>query len=282
MSSNLYKSGWFTVQSEKAKIIDNNALMETKLKQAVIRKKEPLPQSEGEEGGFASGLSAEEVDGLLTENGAETVIKKRDEAEELREQIEAARQELEQVKEQTLAMQEAAKEEIAAMKSRTLEEAKRQGYEEGRQQGMAEAEALKKEYLSEKKQMEQEYEQLIQELEPAFVENLTDIYEHIFKVDLSSYRELVTNLLIENMQKISDTRNFMIHVSKEDYPSVSINRDRILAETGTAGVNMEIIEDMTLASSQCLIETETGVYDCSLGTELEELGRKLKLLSYHK
>ena len=29
-----------------------------------------------------------------------------------------------------------------------------------------------------------------------------------------------------------------------------------------------------------MIETENGVYDCSLDTELSELTRKLKLLSY--
>ena len=45
---------------------------------------------------------------------------------------------------------------------------------------------------------------------------------------------------------------------------------------------LEIISDMTLAPSGCMIETENGVYDCSLDTQLAELGRKLKLLSYER
>ena len=39
---------------------------------------------------------------------------------------------------------------------------------------------------------------------------------------------------------------------------------------------------MTLSESQCMIETEAGVYDCSLETELKELCKKLRILSYKK
>jgi len=45
---------------------------------------------------------------------------------------------------------------------------------------------------------------------------------------------------------------------------------------------LEIAEDMTLSPTQCYIETDNGIYDCSLDTELAELSRKLKLLSYEK
>ena len=52
--------------------------------------------------------------------------------------------------------------------------------------------------------------------------------------------------------------------------------------TSAAGINsnVEIIEDMTLSRTQCLIETDGGVFDCGLGTQLGELRKKLQLLSY--
>ena len=59
-------------------------------------------------------------------------------------------------------------------------------------------------------------------------------------------------------------------------------KKRILEESGTSTENLEIISDMTLSESQCMIETEAGVYDCSLETELKELCKKLRLLSYKK
>ena len=43
---------------------------------------------------------------------------------------------------------------------------------------------------------------------------------------------------------------------------------------------VEIVEDMTLGKGECMIETESGIFDCGLGTQLSELRQKLKLLSY--
>ena len=118
------------------------------------------------------------------------------------------------------------------------------------------------------------------ELEPRFIEALTGIYEHIFKVDLSDYHELVTTLLCNTMQKIEGCRNLLIHVSGNDYENVKENKERLQKEAGGSTVSVEIAEDKTLSAGQAMIETENGVYDCSLDTELSELTRKLKLLSY--
>ena len=45
---------------------------------------------------------------------------------------------------------------------------------------------------------------------------------------------------------------------------------------------LEIIEDPTLRENECIIESEGGLFDCSLGIELEELTRTLKLLSFDR
>ena len=37
-----------------------------------------------------------------------------------------------------------------------------------------------------------------------------------------------------------------------------------------------------LKENECVIETNAGVFDCSLGVELEELSRKLRLLSFER
>ena len=50
--------------------------------------------------------------------------------------------------------------------------------------------------------------------------------------------------------------------------------------TAGSGVSLEIIADMTLSKNDCMIETEGGIFDCGLGTQLQELGKQLKLLSY--
>lgn len=283
MSSNLYKCGWVTVQEKDTRVIDNNALLEQKL--SAVFHAASIPDTEeilpGDDG-FEDGLDAEKVDALFSSD--EGVIKGSLQAERdaLLEEIENARAELAAVKEQADGMIEDAKSQIGVMQMKAYEEAKSQGYQEGERLGRQEADAQINEYLAKKKQLEDEYEKKIEELEPEFIETLTGIYEHIFKVDLARYRDLVANLLVNAMQNIENTRNFLVHVSKEDYEGVMTSKDRIRAEAGGSSVSVEFVEDATLSRSQCLIETENGIYDCSLDTQLSELSRKLKLLSYER
>ena len=177
MSSNLYKCGWVTVQEKDTRVIDNNALLEQKLSAvlhaaSISDTEEILPVDDG----FEDGLDAEKVDALLGSD--EGVIKGSLQAERdaLLEEIENARAELATVKEQADAMIEDAKSQIGAMQMKAYEEAKSQGYQEGERLGRQEADAQINEYLAKKKQLEDEYEKKIEELEPEFIETLTGIY----------------------------------------------------------------------------------------------------------
>lgn len=281
MSSNLYKSGRVVVNREDTRIIDNNVLVEEKLTE-VLRVAAKAGEEHTNEEKFDSGLEAENIELLFDTQETGSVIKSASEEEKtaLLEEIEAAKGELSDLRQQADQMMEDAKKEIGAMQMKAYEEAKNQGYQEGARLGKAEADAAKAEYENRKKQMETDYQQRINELEPQFIDALTGIYEHIFKVELSGYEGLVVSLLENALLKTEDGRNLLIHVSKADYQEVMENKEGLKAEAG--GVALEVIEDMTLDASECYIETENGIYDCSLATQLDELTRKLKLLSYEK
>lgn len=71
-----------------------------------------------------------------------------------------------------------------------------------------------------------------------------------------------------------------MHVSKDDYPYVSMQKNH-LTETAIGGQGvLDIIEDITLRKNECMIETDGGIFDCGVGTQLEELTKRLKLLSF--
>ena len=284
MSSNLYKAGWVVI-GENARVIDADKLMEQRLQKAAAARtvhREAWNKENQED--FASGLEAEKVDALLDPDSEEMVLKSASvkEKEALEQELEAAGKELERVRKETDQMIREANSQIEAMRAKALEEARDEGYQAGYSEGMARAEAAKEQYLNMQARLKEEYDRQIEALEPEFIETLTGIYEHIFKVDLSSYHQLVVNLLTDAMQKTESARNYIVHVSRGDYQAVSGAREEILEKTGTLSDNLEIISDMTLSPSQCMIETEDGIYDCSLGTELEELKRKLKLISFKK
>jgi flagellar assembly protein FliH len=82
------------------------------------------------------------------------------------------------------------------------------------------------------------------------------------------------------MRNIEGSGTYLIHISKEDFPFASMQKKELVKGTNINLDNVELLEDVTLNKNECMIETGNGVFDCSLGTQLEALNEQLRLLSY--
>ncbi len=276
MSSNLVKQFFMTLPEDKEKlVIDNNDRIRKRL--------EALSRSQGDpEGGFVSGLAIADVI-EAPEEGAGNVIKAQDEAKELLERTRAEAQELRaQAQEEAQRILEEAKAQAQAERQQVLEQAKQQGYMEGMSKAQAHEGAMEQEYLEKGRQLEEEYQQQIDMLEPNLVDAITGIYEHIFHVELSSYREILTSLISDVLHRLDGSRSFIIHVSKEDYAYVNMQKKQMLAGAVSESVSVDVVEDASVGRNECMIETENGIFDCGLGTQLSELKKRLTLLSWSK
>lgn len=284
MFSNLYKAG-FVHLGEDARVIDMNAILEKRLKEeAERRSRQPEHELVAAQDGFTEGLNAEKVDVLL-EPDAEAASQQNasiQEQEQLKQEIEEARNELAGLQAQIEQEKEQAQLEIDQMKAKAFEEANEQGYQEGYRKGLDSVQELQKQCEDERLQQEQEYQKKLEETEPLMVDTLCDVYSHIFKVEAKEHKELVLKLLQDTLLKVDGTGSIIVHVAKEDYAYVQEQKAALLEEAGMQSGSVEIVSDAALARAQCMIETEGGVYDCSLDTELAELKRRLMLLAYQK
>lgn len=284
MFSNLYKAG-FVHLGEDARVIDMNAILEKRLKEeAERRSRQPEHELVAAQDGFTEGLNAEKVDVLL-EPDAEAASQQNasiQEQEQLNQEIEEARNELASLQAQLEQEKEQAQLEIDQMKANAFEEANEQGYQEGYRKGLDSVQELQKQCEDERLQQEQEYQKKLEEMEPLMVDTLCDVYSHIFKVEAKEHKELVLKLLQDTLLKVDGTGSIIVHVAKEDYAYVQEQKGALLEEAGMQSGSVEIVSDAALARAQCMIETEGGVYDCSLDTELAELKRRLMLLAYQK
>ncbi len=284
MFSNLYKAG-FVRLGEDARVIDMNAILEKRLKEeAERRSRQPEHELVAAQDGFTEGLNAEKVDVLL-EPDAEAASQQNasiQEQEQLKQEIEEARNELAGLQAQIEQEKEQAQLEIDQMKAKAFEEANEQGYQEGYRKGLDSVQELQKQCEDERLQQEQEYQKKLEEMEPLMVDTLCDVYSHIFKVEAKEHKELVLKLLQDTLLKVDGTGSIIVHVAKEDYAYVQEQKGALLEEAGMQSGSVEIVSDAALARAQCMIETEGGVYDCSLDTELAELKRRLMLLAYQK
>lgn len=294
----IIKSGWFVVNQADTKIIDSNARAEARLREMAAE----LARQCGEEpdfaDGFTQGINAVEVSELIRDNGENIIGEDMAEAENSTPEQQAVMREelIAEAQAEIEAMRQEALAEIEQAKQQAIEEGRSQGYQDGYEQGQNEGFAQghqdgldsiaeeREHALAElemrREQFEEEYQQRFKEVEPMFIEMLTGIYEHIFHVSLKNSRELIVYLIQNTMRNIESGSTYLIHVSKEDYPFASMQKKELIKGTNIALENVELLEDVTLNKNECMIETGNGVFDCSLGTQLEALNEELRLLSY--
>ena len=56
------------------------------------------------------------------------------------------------------------------------------------------------------------------------------------------------------------------------------NRDKIINAV-RKDVHIEIVTDPSMKRNECLIDTDTGVYDCSLDIQMENLINDIRILA---
>lgn len=284
MSRNLYKASWVVVSGDEKHVIDSNALVEKRIEEqaALRRASSNMELEQGEEAGFVSGLGGEAIDALLRDNSDDSGIIKAEKAPDLEEIKAQAQEMLDEAQAQIDEMNAAAQNEIEAKRRWAMEEGKKEGYEEGYRKGVSEAEEMKRQVMAERRRLEAEYEQLIDELEPKFIDTITEVYSHIFGIGLADNRDILVHLVDSTLRQVESSRTFIVHVSKEDYPFVNMQKQALTEGAAAGRGTVEIIEDLTLGRGECMIETDGGIFDCGVDTQLTELNNKLRMLSYER
>ena len=291
------------VDPANTRIIDSNARAEARLKELAMELAVQCGEEPDFAEGFTQGISAVEVSQLIRDGEGNLVGEEQGFDDAMQSEEAVPTQQAVQMQEDLIAetqaqieqMRDEAIAEIEQTKIQMLEEARSQGYQEGFEQGqndgfaqghqdglnsVAEEREQAQAEVEQMAALEDEYQRKIKELEPIFIDTLTGIYEHIFHVSLKNSRELIVYLIQNTMRNIETGSTYLIHVSKEDYPFASMQKRELIKGTNIALDNVELLEDVTLGKNECMIETGNGVFDCSLGTQLEALNEELRLLSY--
>lgn len=293
MSRNLYKSNWVVVTDEDKCVIDSNARLEQRIEELETIRRHRMSIGSGSGGAqededgepeFVGGLAGEQIDALLADgDSAGGIIKGAAQPgadeEEAKTQIQAmmddAHAEIEEMK-------ETARREIEQERQRTLKDANKLGYDEGYKDGLAQADEMKRELDAEKQRLYDEYDRMVEELEPRFIDTITEVYSHVFGIEFADNRDILVHLIDSTLRQVESSRTFLVHVSKEDYPFVNMKKQE-LTEGAAAGRGLvEIIEDIALSQGDCLIETDGGIFDCGIDTQLRELTNRLRVLSFEK
>lgn len=261
--SNLFKYNGVSYGNNETKVIDYNTIISEKISklQNEIKSNTVMPQNEG----FIEGLNAEHVEELLSEDVIEDAN-------------ETAREIVDRATEEAQAITTRAKEEAELLKKESYESGKEQGYNEGYQRAMYELDNLKKDLENQREQLERDYQKKVKGIEPMLVEAILEVFEKVTNVLSMDKKDIVLNLVNDVLSKSEVSKEFLIKVSPEDYEYLQENREKIYGVVSKK-VQIEIIEEASFKKNQCVVESDSGIYDCSLDVQMNNLIQTIKVLS---
>lgn len=291
--SNLVKGYRLAGIQAETRVIDSNSSIQEKLER--IRFVMPaMPKEtnrdEGSEPEFVDGLDALMLDALTTDseegfdedgNPVSNIIKAGMPEQAMpvydgptpEELIADAEAQIEE-------MRQAAEADIEAAKAEAYNEGMNAGYNDGMAKANAEVQAAWQELEQARVQFNAECEQYIADIEPEFIKTLTAIYEKVIQINLSDQQDVIVKLLHNTLSQIESGKNYLIHVSADDYAYVSENRAKLITASMPDDVTIDIVEDFAMKAGDAMIETASGIYDCGVGTQMETLKKKLEILSF--
>jgi flagellar assembly protein FliH len=263
-----------TTISKSERVIDYNELIRRKLETIAENNENSMFSSEG----FISGLNVETVESVVSEDDAADALlaTTQEQAEEaanvkVEEIISGANSEAEQIVSE------------AQEQAQTIRETARQeGYDAGILDAQEEINRQKEQLAVELKEKEvrlqQEYEERKQQLEPELVEVLTEVFRQVTLTVAQDNQDIILHLINGVMKNSETSRDFVIKASPDDYKFLVNNQGKIYCAMSKE-VHIDIVEDLSLKRNECIIEADTGVFNCSLDIELNNLIKNIKLLS---
>ncbi len=278
--------------NNEKKVVDSNDI----ISQKIIKIKEAFEKQNldrDSNDGFTLGLDAEHVEELINDSEYEEYEDSYEDEESEKHSDEQSSKRADQIIEEAnirssqiiAEAQERANEIINDAMTRvkeSFEQAKEQGYseglEEGTKQGAKQIESMKAEVEEERKQLESDYKEKVKKIEPELIDVLLKIFSEVTKVLGENKKELIVTLVNSVMSGTEVSKNYIIKTSRDDAIFLRENKDKIYGSVGR-DINIEIVEDPTMKRSQCLIDTDMGIFDCSLDIQLENLIDDIKILA---
>lgn len=276
--SNILKKGSAVYKEER--IIDYNEILKEKIKSFTELSEKNKKRMDSD--GFVNGLDAPviEVDDDMSDTGLSQAATL--ESESADDIINNARQEADDIIDEANKQAEIILSEAKEQAEEVQSEAHENGYNEGLLSAQNEyndkAMQLENEYNAKVSELEEQYSKMREEIEPDLVNTLMDVFEKVTHTIAEDNKEIVLHLINNVMKNVDNSHEFVIKVSPEDYQFVADNQGKIYCAMSSE-VNLEVVQEASLKSSECIIETDTGVFNCSLDIELNNLIKEIKLLS---
>lgn len=162
---------------------------------------------------------------------------------------------------------------------RLTEEAAQRGYEEGYNQAAA---SVRQEQEQDHQRVEDAVialmnarQEVFSQIEHSVLDLSLFLAERIIKIELEKNDEVFINIVRDTLSKVQYQNNIIVNMSKAEYERIfADDGSDIAVELKNSGV--EVRQDLSLKSGECIVETEFGNINSGIRTQLKRLGYALE------
>jgi len=199
----------------------------------------------------------------LIEQAEHTALQILDDAQKQSDEI------VEHARESSLKIEEEAMNKAKELYDNSKAEGHDQGFAQGYQSGEDQSQVLIDEALMIKDEWLQKKVELLKLLETESVKLVVETCEKIVgkQIDEEDY---ILSLIENGLNHLSYAHEVSVRVCEEDYEYVVANRKKIMAMLEQVD-DIAIKVDMSMSKGDCVIETETGIVDVGVQTQLDQV-----------
>lgn len=228
---------------------------------------EVMADEETEHAGFVSGLYAEEVTLEPQPDPEEILAEARQQADEILARASAKVTQMEkEAQEQALLL---------------YEQKRQEGYAKGCADAESELEIektrIRAEYETLQQDFQKEYENKMDSMEQDLVEVMIEVFHKVFHVQFDNKKQILLHLIKDTLLDVEVGKTFSIRVAENNFKYIESHVTEIKEKIGN-DVSIDVINDVSLKDGDCIIETETGVYNCGIDMVLENLEKDIRIL----
>lgn len=269
MSNILYRVQMAPQEEAKTCVIDSNKLVDEKIeKRRREEKKRQLHQ-----------MAAE--DAFVPMDGENLEEEEANLGEALPEEVEPEEPQIDYVAEakaQADAILAEAHEQAQALQSHAEAEGQKQGYEQGLQEAAVKQREMEQQLQRSQEQLQQQYEEKQNAIEHDVVDVVCEVVEKVFLVQFGDKKEIILHCVDQALTNIEGSKTFMIRVNENNLEYLRAHKEELQEKVGQ-DVMLDIVLDPLLDEKQCMIETDGGLFDCGMDTQMRNLAKDIKSLS---
>lgn len=178
---------------------------------------------------------------------------------------------------ESMRMLEEASEKLVRLEAEAKENGYQTGYDEGYESGVSESEHLVKEAENLRETYEDNWVAVKKSAEPQMFKIVMNIFEKLFGKYLDLNPDVILNLIRQGFDESNISGKIIIRVSTDDYDYTLEHKEEVLEMLETS-VEVEFAKDVNLVKGDCVIETEFGYINSSLGYRFEEIRKNLQYI----